>query len=859
MAEPNSVVMIAVMLLLLAIALTASLALLLRRRADFRERDLYAVLDALPSMIAYWDKDLVNRFSNQAHEKWFGMSGRSMQGRRLEDCFPAAALDRVRGRMAAALRGETVIFETEKFAAGEQSASTLLVHYTPDIIAGETRGIYVLVNDITSLKRSQAQLAESQQFLEQAGAISAVGGFRLDLLSGNQVWTRQTFKIYEIEGDTVPSAEALDKLIDPSVASRLWQAIRAASDRGEGYDLEIPMRTARGRSIWIRTIGVVEFDQGRPARVIGAIQDITDRKNVEQALRTTSERFELAAEAAGIGVWEWDPSTTAFQWHAQLNRIYGTDRPSGSVPLATWLECLHPDDRARAEEEMRAALVVESAIESEFRIVLPSGDIRHLRSVARVQRDADGVPRRLVGIDVDVTSSKAMESELADAAQRDKLTGLANRAVYMKQLEAAITRVQQQKQPYFAVLFLDFDRFKLINDTLGHEAGDELLRQISGRLRGVLRAADTQSGQESGNVVSRFGGDEFLLLINDLKAPQHALRIAERLLDALAPPYEIQGSEVHSSASIGIITSNQCLTSAEEVVRNADVAMYEAKRAGRACSVVFNETMHARLTRHVTIENSLRRAIGTSELTLLYQPIVDLATGAMVSAEALVRWNHPVLGLVPPAEFIPIAEETGLIVALGRWVQDAACEAMAHWRRTDPTRAPATISVNLSRAELALGDRLLTQLKDTLARQRLPASCLQLEITEREIMRHPDESRALMLELRALGVKLAMDDFGTGTSSLAVLRNYPFDTIKIDRSFLQDIDKSADVLAVIHATISLVENLGMSSLAEGVEDGAQLAILQSLGCRYAQGYLFSHPVGANQLLQVLHAYAEASA
>jgi diguanylate cyclase (GGDEF)-like protein len=459
----------------------------------------------------------------------------------------------------------------------------------------------------------------------------------------------------------------------------------------------------------------------------------------------------------------------------------------------------------------------------------------------------------MVGIDVDVTTRKAMESELADAARRDKLTGLTNRAVFMKRLEAAILRVSRRTQTYFSVLFLDFDRFKLINDTLGHEAGDELLRQIAARLRKVLRAADTASAEDTGNVVSRFGGDEFLVLINDLKAPEHALRIAERLLDALAPPYQIQGSEVHSSASIGIVTSDQCRSSAEDVVRNADVAMYEAKRAGRACSVVFNESMHARLTRHVTIENNLRRAIGGPELYLNYQPIIDLSTNRMVSAEALVRWNHPVLGEITPAEFIPIAEETGLIVTLGEWVQNAACEAMAHWRATDPARAPATISVNLSRAELALGQRLLVQIKDVLRRHDLPPDCLQLEITEREIMRHPEESRALMVELRELGVKLAMDDFGTGTSSLAFLRNYPFDTIKIDRSFLQDLTSVSDVLAVIHATINLVENLGMASLAEGVEDAGQLAILQSLGCRYAQGYLFSRPVGVDQLLSALQA------
>jgi EAL domain-containing protein (putative c-di-GMP-specific phosphodiesterase class I) len=251
------------------------------------------------------------------------------------------------------------------------------------------------------------------------------------------------------------------------------------------------------------------------------------------------------------------------------------------------------------------------------------------------------------------------------------------------------------------------------------------------------------------------------------------------------------------------------------------------------------------------VESNLRRAIVNGELYLVYQPIVDLSTRQMVSAEALLRWNHPTLGEISPSEFIPIAEESGLIVALGQWVQKQACRAMVDWRAQDLARAPATVSVNVSRAELALGRRLLDQVRGTLEHLGLPEECLQLEVTEREIMRNPEAAHALMLELQSLGVKLAMDDFGTGTSSLGFLRNYPFNTIKIDRSFVQDVTGSADVLAVIHATISLVENLGMASLAEGVENAAQVAVLQSLGCRYAQGYYFSRPVRAELLLDAM--------
>jgi EAL domain-containing protein (putative c-di-GMP-specific phosphodiesterase class I) len=305
---------------------------------------------------------------------------------------------------------------------------------------------------------------------------------------------------------------------------------------------------------------------------------------------------------------------------------------------------------------------------------------------------------------------------------------------------------------------------------------------------------------------------------------------------------------LRSTASVGIVTSDKAYTSAEDVLRNADVAMYEAKRSGRGRSAIFDEAMHARIARNVTIERGLEKAIGTDELSLVYQPIIELESGRMISAEALVRWNHPELGAVSPSEFIPIAEEMGAIAALGRWVLKEACRAFASWRGIDELRAPRTISVNISRAELALGTRLLDYLLATLQGSGLPPTCLQLEVTEREVMKNPEASSELMRELRSLGVGLAMDDFGTGTSSLRFLRDYPFSTIKIDRSFIKDLNTGADVLAVMHATIRLIENLGMTSLAEGVEEASQLAILQSLGCRYAQGYLFGRPVPADQLL-----------
>ncbi len=441
----------------------------------------------------------------------------------------------------------------------------------------------------------------------------------------------------------------------------------------------------------------------------------------------------------------------------------------------------------------------------------------------------------------DISERKAAEHRLAEAARSDRLTGLANRSAFMERLERAIERIAGGEQQRFAVMFLDFDRFKLVNDTLGHQAGDELLVAIAGRLRSELRSSDALGPNAHGNVISRFGGDEFLVLINDLRSDADAQRIADRLQGALAPVYTIRGTDVHSTASIGLVTSGQQPASAEEVVRNADLAMYEAKRAGRARVVRFDESMHERVTRHVMVENSLRRALADGQLRLVYQPIVELATHRLVSVEALMRWHHPVLGEVAPSEFIPIAEESRLILQLGQWLQRTACQQLRRWQLADLEGAPPTISINVSQAEMAQGLQFVEQVDAVLRETGLPAHCLQLEVTEREVSRDLRGSLALLTALHTLGVKLAMDDFGTGTSALGFLRGYPFDTVKIDRSFLHDLVNSADGLAVLHAAVNLVENLGMASVAEGVESASQLAVLQSLGCRYAQGFFLGRP------------------
>jgi len=707
------------------------------------------------------------------------------------------------------------------------------------------------IESAEAAERAAATLAAERHRLSAVIEGTDVGIWDWDVVSGERSVDERWARMIGHRQDQMSplSADAWRALVHPEDLPGLQQAIAASLAAADAiFAHEFRLRHADGRWVWILAHGkMMEWDaEGRPLRMAGIHVDVSAGKAVEQSLMESENRFRSLFELSPVGIALTDLETGRFlQMNDAMLAPTGYSREE-LLRMTFW--DITPDNDSR-DDSIQTATLAQTDRYGPYERVYQRKDgstYSVLHSGIRMI-DVSGQPV-IWHIVQDISQRKAMELELAEAARRDKLTGLANRALFMERLQKAVERVRAGSQPLFVVFFLDFDRFKLINDTLGHSAGDELLRQIAGRLRTTLRTSDTIGSDASGNVIARFGGDEFLLLINDLTAHSDAKVVAQRLLEALAPAYTIFGSELRSTASVGIVTSDQSLVNAEDILRNADVAMYEAKRAGRACSVIFNEAMHTRLARHVAIEANLHKAVGSSELSLLYQPIVDIKSGRVVSAEALLRWDHPQLGQVAPAEFIPIAEDSGLIVPLGRWALGEACRAFAKWRQTDPQHAPRMVSVNLSRAELALGSQLVERTLNTLESVGLSPQCLQLEVTEREVMRNPEISLAVMRELRRVGIHLAMDDFGTGTSSLRFLQEYPFDVIKIDRSFVKDLASGSNVMAVVHATVGLIANLGMTSLAEGVEEPSQLMILESLGCRYAQGSLFSKPVAADRFL-----------
>jgi diguanylate cyclase (GGDEF)-like protein len=441
-----------------------------------------------------------------------------------------------------------------------------------------------------------------------------------------------------------------------------------------------------------------------------------------------------------------------------------------------------------------------------------------------------------------------LNQELHHTSFHDKLTGLPNRALFCDRLQQAILRSQRLKDYHFAVLFLDFDRFKTINDSLGHNIGDLLLQEIAQRLHATVRCGDSLGRQVHGHITARIGGDEFVVFLDGLANPDDAKVVAERLLGAFSQPFRPGEHEVYSTASIGIATSNITTGNANEMLRDADTAMYEAKLTGKGQYVVFDVSMRQRVQNRLTLELDLRKALDGGELFLVYQPIVSLQTGQIESFEALVRWKHPERGIISPGEFIPIAEDTGLILPIGEWVMREACGQFTRWRQCMGDAAPRSISVNLSRKQLMLPD-LPETIQRILDQTGMAPECLHLEVTESAVMKDVAAAAGVLHAIKAIGVKLDMDDFGTGYSSLACLHQFPIDVLKIDRSFIANIDRGRDYAALVHAVTQLARNLNICVVAEGIETMDQVLILQSLECEFGQGYLFSKPLTADRVVE----------
>jgi PAS domain S-box-containing protein len=519
---------------------------------------------------------------------------------------------------------------------------------------------------------------------------------------------------------------------------------------------------------------------------------------------------------------------------------------------------IHPDDRPRVLKAAEQARLTGHGEPMEYRIRHKDGSWRTLESTASPIRNAKGQTDKLVIVNRDITDRKRAEELLAHNAFHDGLTNLPNRALFLDRLQHALTLSKRHANYKFAVLLIDIDEFKIVNDSLGHTAGDELLIKIGQRLKEAVRRADTVSRPRGNGLVdkpinddtlARLGGDEFTILLDDIRDPIEAVRVAERVQAELATPFVVNQQEIVISASIGIAASTSPHTQAEDLLRDADIAMYRAKRAGKARCEVSDTAMHEAAVKRLRLETDLRKAFEQGEFRVFYQPIVSLQTGKITGFEALTRWQHEER-IVPPIEFIAVAEEIGLIIPMNRQLRREACLQLQSWQSEFPATPPLTMSVNITPKEFAQPD-LASEIGKTLAEIGFDPSCLQLEIIETVAMGDAEKSGRVLAQLKALGVRLSIDDFGTGYSSLSRLRRIPVDTLKIDRAFIMNMDSDLESHEIVRIIIMLAHNLGLKVVAEGTETEEHIRLLKQLNCEMSQGYNYSRPADAQAMLKLL--------
>lgn len=646
---------------------------------------------------------------------------------------------------------------------------------------------------------------------------------------------------------------------------------------GQNSELRIEYRIKRidGTWAWLSSVGkVTEFDsEGVAIRATGVLMDISDSKESQLALQQATAdvwRLATAIDSHSDAVLLTDPFGNILQVNAAFEQMTGFKRQDAlGKPLGS-LE--HSRDHAHTYREMWDTILSgkpwsgrQCNVRRRTSDETP-GDNTTLSQTYWTDVSvtpllgAGGKIEGYVSVQRDVSDEVAREEKLAVAARTDELTGLGNRKFLNSRLARALELQKRHEKYQFAVLFMDVDRFKLINDSLGHHFGDMVLQEVAARLRKVLRSCDAvminQGGEDATAV--RWGGDEFVILLDHLERPEDTVRIAERILNELSQPFSADGHSVQCSTSIGIVVSGSNYRSADEILRDADIALFEAKSQGKARWVIFDDSMQKAVERRLAIESELRAQSEFNQFNVVFQPIVESRTGKLRGTEALVRWKHPRLGFVSPLEFITIAEECHVILDLGQWIMEQACKQWLEWHRTAPDQAPDYVTINISRVQLA-DVTFLERVANTLTKTGIAPKHVVFEITESTVMKDPNLMKEVLRRLKSMGIRLAIDDFGTGHSSLSCLHEYPFDILKIDRSFVSSFAKSGQVVAMTHAIVTLAKHLGMVCVAEGAEVATEVQILRECGCDLVQGYFFGRPMPGEQIIsQEWHAACAAA-
>ena len=617
------------------------------------------------------------------------------------------------------------------------------------------------------------------------------------------------------------------ELVSPHERALVERALREVIDEGREVAIEAELVDRAGNVRPYSLVGSPLRAAGR-SWMVGIARDVTLRRRAEQQMARAKERLDLALRSSRLALWDWDLASDRVYLNENWASLLGAPPGESIYSADEMLQATHGEDREVLQAAIANAMQgVSDELDCEYRVANRDGEWIWIHARGRViQRDSKGVAVRMTGTSTNVTKRKRAEERAQFLATRDVLTGLPNRVLLHDRLEQALINAARLRTG-FAFMFIDLDRFKTINDSLGHHVGDALLKAVAQRLTGCVRASDT---------VARLGGDEFAVILENLRDDDEegAQQVADKMIAAMGTPLVVENQPLNTSCSIGISLYPTDGRDPATLMKNADAAMYYAKEKGRNNYQFFSEDMNARAQERLAVESYLRLALRRNELVLHFQPRMRVTDGALVGVEALIRWQHPRRGLLEPAKFIDVAEDSGLIVPIGEWVIEAACTQLAAWQQR--LSRDLRLSVNLAVGQVADGDRLYRAVRDGVTRHRIRPSTLELELTESQLMKNIEEKAALLNRLGELGVGLSIDDFGTGYSSLSYLKKLPVDSIKIDGSFVRDIEDDPNDLAIIQAILAMAHSLKLSVVAEGVEKEAQLRALRELGCDEYQGF-----------------------
>ena len=559
------------------------------------------------------------------------------------------------------------------------------------------------------------------------------------------------------------------------------------------------------------------------------------RQNKEY-LSQTEERYSLAMQASNDGLWDWDLKINKILYSDRWKEMLGFKGDEISDSPDEWLGRIHREDRDRVRASIDAYLEgTTSNFEIEYRIRHFSDNYLWMMAKGLAIRTSSGRATRFAGSQTDVSERKSNEEQMIHDALHDTLTSIPNRTLLLDRIRQSLVRRKRYPKTSFAIIFIDLDRFRLVNESLGHIHGDELLQLISARLKETIPIGDT---------VARLGGDEFSILLQDINSVSNVEVIAKDIQNSFSKPFLLGDREVFASASMGIAHSDNDYKTPEEILRDSELAMYRAKRDGKSQSIVFQPQFRQSSLSPIDLDTDLRRALDRDEMELHYQPIISMRDRTISGFEALLRWSHRSRGVISPNEFIPLAEETGLIYDLGQWVLGKACKQIAAWNKSKKKEDQLEISINLSSRQFS-DPNLVEGIVENIEKSGFDAEFLKIEITESALMQNAQRSVSMLNQLKDLNIKVCVDDFGTGYSSLSYLHTFPIDTLKIDRSFVHDMSRNFRNMEIIRTIIMLAHNLKLDVIAEGVETGEQDAQLSALGCQFAQGFYFSRPINSS--------------